>query len=63
MWVALIACSRIILNRQYIPCSLYQTCLVRDIHRQRKMQLSPIANKEGGVIKRAEKLGRGIEKA
>ena len=29
-WVALIACSRIISNRQYIPCSLYQTCLVRD---------------------------------
>ena len=29
-WVALIARSRIILNRQYIPCSLYQTCLVRD---------------------------------
>ena len=29
-WVTLIACSRIISNRQYIPCSLYQTCLVRD---------------------------------
>ena len=29
-WVALIARSRIISNRQYIPCSLYQTCLVRD---------------------------------
>ena len=29
-WVALIACSRIISNQQYIPCSLYQTCLVRD---------------------------------
>ena len=28
--VALIACSRIILNRQYVPCSLYQMCLVRD---------------------------------
>ena len=27
-WVALITRSRIILNRQYIPCSLYQTCLV-----------------------------------
>ena len=30
MWVALIARSRIISNRQYIPCSLYQTCLVCD---------------------------------
>ena len=30
MWVALIACSRIISNWQYIPCSLYQTCLVCD---------------------------------
>ena len=30
MWVALITRSRIISNRQYIPCSLYQTCLVRD---------------------------------
>ena len=29
-WVALIACSRINSNQQYIPCSLYQTCLVRD---------------------------------
>ena len=29
-WVALIARSRIISNRQYIPCSLYQTCLVHD---------------------------------
>ena len=29
-WVALIACSRIISNQQYIPCSLYQTCLVHD---------------------------------
>ena len=29
-WVALIARSRIISNQQYIPCSLYQTCLVRD---------------------------------
>ena len=29
-WVTLIACSRIISNQQYIPCSLYQTCLVRD---------------------------------
>ena len=29
-WVALITHSRIILNRQYVPCSLYQTCLVRD---------------------------------
>ena len=29
-WVVLITCSRIISNRQYIPCSLYQTCLVRD---------------------------------
>ena len=29
-WVALITRSRIISNRQYIPCSLYQTCLVRD---------------------------------
>ena len=29
-WVALIACSRIISNQQYIPCSLYQTCLVCD---------------------------------
>ena len=30
MWVALIARSRIISNWQYIPCSLYQTCLVHD---------------------------------
>ena len=30
MWVALIAHSRIISHQQYIPCSLYQTCLVRD---------------------------------
>ena len=29
-WVALIARSRIILNQQYVPCSLYQTCLVCD---------------------------------
>ena len=29
-WVALITCSRIISNQQYIPCSLYQMCLVRD---------------------------------
>ena len=29
-WVALIARSRIISNQQYVPCSLYQTCLVRD---------------------------------
>ena len=29
-WVALIAHSRIILNQQYIPCSLYQTCFVHD---------------------------------
>ena len=28
--VTLIAHSRIISNRQYIPCSLYQTCLVHD---------------------------------
>ena len=34
MWVALIACSRIISNRQYIPCSLYQTCLVHDTDAQ-----------------------------
>ena len=29
-WVALITRSRIISNQQYIPCSLYQMCLVRD---------------------------------
>ena len=29
-WVALIAHSRIILNQQYVPCSLYQMCLVHD---------------------------------
>ena len=28
MWVTLITCSRIISNRWYVPCSLYQTCLV-----------------------------------
>ena len=30
MWVALITHSRIISNRWYVPCSPYQTCLVRD---------------------------------
>ena len=30
MWVALITRSRIISNQQYVPCSLYQTCLVHD---------------------------------
>ena len=30
MWVTLITHSRIVLNQQYLPCSLYQTCLVRD---------------------------------
>ena len=30
MWVTLITHSRIISNQQYIPCSLYQTCLVCD---------------------------------
>ena len=30
MWVTLITHSRIILNWQYVPCSLYQTCLVCD---------------------------------
>ena len=29
-WVALIARSRIISNQQYVPCSLYQMCLVHD---------------------------------
>ena len=39
-WVALIARSRIISNRQYIPCSLYQTCLVRDNGRPKIKQIS-----------------------
>ena len=30
MWVTLITHSRIILNQWYVPCSLYQTCLVHD---------------------------------
>ena len=30
MWVALITCSRIISNQWYVPCSLYQMCLVCD---------------------------------
>ena len=30
MWVSLITHSRIISNQQYIPCSLYQMCLVCD---------------------------------
>ena len=38
-WVALIAHSRIISNQQYIPCSLYQTCLVRDNGR---MKIEPV---------------------
>ena len=34
MWVALSTCSRIISNRWYVPCSLYQMCLVCDnVHR------------------------------
>ena len=47
MSVALIAHSRIISNQWYVSCSLYQMCLVCDIHRQQKMQSSLIANKEG----------------
>ena len=43
--VVLILRTRIIWYWRYLPCSLYQTCLVCDIHRRHEMQLSPIANK------------------
>ena len=46
-WVALIARSRIILNQQYIPCSLYQMCLVRDSEHDEEGDSSPMSTSTG----------------
>ena len=45
-WVALIAHSRIISNQQYIPCSLYQTCLVCDIGQAPKSKIEAPASQQ-----------------
>ena len=51
MWVALITHSRIISNQQYIPCSLYQTCLVCDTgDATLAMCVEPFPTKNQGLV-------------